>query len=140
MATWYSASTDLEQQRLLGAWPDAPIANAELCEFIVNTARLQVLDYAPDPAEVGGELEAVLIRFDLSDLIPDVLAVVGLAPTDPPFNYVLAQLQQARNLWNAGRVTGEGEVGADGFVFRPYPLDKTIKQIIRPISGFSHVL
>lgn len=114
MATWYSASTPEEQQRLLAAWADAPISNAELCEYIVNTARLQVLEYAPAPVEGG--------------------------PTDPPFNYVLAQLQQARNLWNAGRVTGEGEVGADGFVFRPYPLDKTIKQMIRPIAGFSVVL
>lgn len=57
-----------------------------------------------------------------------------------PDNYVLAQLMQVRNLWNAGRTTGDGEVGADGFVFRPYPLDNTIKAVIRPINWSPHVL
>lgn len=57
-----------------------------------------------------------------------------------PDRFVLAQLMQARNLWNAGRTTGDGDVGPDGFVFRPMPLDKTIRLVIRPIDGKPHAL
>lgn len=120
MVTWYSAPVDDHeaQERLVAAWPDAPISNLEVCALLLSTARDQVTDYAPAPAPVPS----------------------GEPVPDPPDRYVLAQLQQARNLWNSGRTTGEGEVGADGFVFRPYPLDKTIKQIIRPVDGKPHVL
>jgi hypothetical protein len=139
MVAWYSADTPEEQQRISAAWADAPIANEELCGFILDTAQLQVREYAPQ-ATMGDALAAVLLRYGVADKLPDVLAVLGATTTEPPFNYVLAQLQQARNLWNAGRTSGEGEVGPDGYVFRPYPLDKTIKQIIRPIDGTPHVL
>jgi hypothetical protein len=118
MATWYNVADDPEQARLLGAWPDAPIENLEVCEIILETAQDQVTAYAPAPAPVPS----------------------GEPVPDPPARYVYAQLQQARNLWNSGRTTGEGDVGPDGFVFRPYPLDKTIKQIIRPVDGKPHVL
>ena len=68
-----------------------------------------------------------------------VAAPVAPVPSVPD-NWVLAQLMQARNLWNAGRVTGDGEVGPDGFTFRPMPLDKTIRLVIRPIDGKPHAL
>jgi hypothetical protein len=42
-----------------------------------------------------------------------------------------AQLGQARNLLNSGRVDTGGD-GADSFVLRPFPLDWMIKQILRP--------
>lgn len=42
-----------------------------------------------------------------------------------------AQLGQARNLLNAGRVES-GDDGTDSFVLRPFPLDWMIKQILRP--------
>jgi hypothetical protein len=113
MVTWYTAEDSAAQDRVRGAWSDAPIENAELCSMILDVAREQVIAYAPAP-----------------DPVPS-----GEPVPDPPARYVYAQLQQARNLWNSGRTTGEGEVGAEGFVFRPYPLDKTIKQIIRPLDG-----
>lgn len=49
--------------------------------------------------------------------------------------YVLAQLQQTINLWNAGRVTQDGTLGDGGYVFTPRPLDKTIRGMIRPPIG-----
>lgn len=57
-----------------------------------------------------------------------------------PTRFVYAQLQQAVNLWNAGRVSSDGTVGAEPFSFTPRPLDKTIRQIIRPLDGKPHVL
>ena len=62
---------------------------------------------------------------------------------DPPQvldRYVYAQLQQAQNLWNAGRVAPTGDLGDGGFSFTPRPLDKTIRQIIRPVDGKPHAL
>lgn len=108
MATWYT--TDNET-RLVDAWEDAPIENLEVLGFILTTARGQVIAYAPAPGDTDD--------YDLA----------------PPDNLVLAQLQQSVNLWNAGRVTGSGDIGVDTYTFTPRPLDKTIRQIIRPYRG-----
>jgi len=118
MTTWYTTGTPEADARLLAAWDDAPIENLEVCGMLLEIAREQVLAYAPAmPAPVEGEP------------IPD-----------PPARYVYAQLQQARNLWNAGRVSTGGDIGEGQFTFTPRPLDKTIRQIIRPVDGKPHVL
>lgn len=119
MAEWYTTASPEEQERLLAAWQDAPIENLEVLEALLDTAREQVLAYAPEPSA-------------------DALTVVGGyvtpgAPTPP--RYVLAQLMQARNLWNAGNVSSEGNFGDGSFSFTPRPMDKTIRQIIRPADG-----
>lgn len=116
MATWYSVDDAAEQSRLVAAWQDAPIENVELCSSLLEVARGQVVAYAPAPGEAD----------DLDD--------------NPPTNYVLAQLQQAKNLWNAGRVASDGTIGVESFSFTPRPLDKTIRSIIRPVDGKPHVL
>lgn len=112
MADWYSVATPEETERLLGAWSDAPIENTELCGLILETAQEQVIAYAPALAE-----DAVV-----------------------PSRWVYAQLQQAQNLWNAGRVSSGGDVGTEGYTYTPRPLDKTIRGIIRPVDGKPHVL
>lgn len=140
MSDWYSVTTPEETERLLGAWEDAPTENVELCGFLVNTARLQVLSYAPESDTLSAALELVLVRFDLVEQLADLLELLDVDPGTPPFNYVYAQLQQAKNLWNAGRVTSGGEVGVDQFSYTPRPLDKTIRNIIRPEDGKPHVL
>lgn len=112
MATWYTAEPAEQVQRIRGAWVDAPVQNIEVLQMLLDVAREQVVAFAPAPAPV-----------------PQGEPVPG-----PPPRYVLAQLMQVRNLYNAGRTTGEGEVGAEGFTFRPYPLDNTIKAVIRPID------
>lgn len=118
MVTWYTAEDAAAQQRVKAAWVDAPVQNVELLGMLLSVARDQVLAFAPAPAPQPPE-----------EPVPD-----------PPDRYVLAQLMQVRNLWNAGRVTGDGETGAEGFTFRPYPLDNTIKAVIRPIDWKPHVL
>ncbi|WP_315107007.1 hypothetical protein [uncultured Microbacterium sp.] len=135
MAEWYTATSDEAQQRLVGAWPDAPIENLEVCGFLLETARVQVLAYAPETGMLAGAVELALVQFGLADRLADVLVLLDADPTDPPINYVYAQLQQATNLWNAGRVSGGGDAGVEQFTFTPRPLDKTIKQIIRPVHG-----
>lgn len=113
--TWYSVVDEEAQQRLEAAWEDAPIENLEVLGMLLTTAREQVIAYAPAPDE-------------------------GADPDDPPERYVYAQLQQAQNLWNAGRTAGDGFVGAEGFSFQPRPLDQTIRRIIRPVDVKPYVL
>lgn len=124
MADWYTATPD-GAERLVGAWPEAPIENEELCSSILEVAKGQVIAYAPEPPTPTGEW---------------VDGYYVTVTPETPSRYVYAQLQQAINLWNAGRVSSSGDVGDGGFTFTPRPLDKTIRQIIRPVDGKPHVL
>lgn len=116
MSTWYSAADDDEVERLVAAWTDAPIADLETLSMLLEVARDQVWSYDPDSEDD-----------DLEPVLPPT--------TDVPVRLVLAQLRQATNLWNAGRVNSSGDVGMDSFTFTPRPLDKTIRGIIRPLRG-----
>ena len=110
---WFTVA---DQERLVAAWPDAPIENSETLGFILSAARDQVIAYAPAPIPPQ--------NWD----------------TAPHDRYVYAQLQQAINLWNAGRVAPTGDLGDGSFSFTPRPLDKTIRQIIRLVDGRPHAL
>ena len=72
-STWYGAIGQTAQDRLLAAWPDAPIENEETLGFLLSVARDQVLAFAP------------------TAIAPQNW---GTAPLD---RYVYAQLQQAQN-------------------------------------------
>lgn len=88
-------------------WEQAPNDDARLFQLL-ELAKQQVLAYAP--------------------------ALTLLAPIPP--NYREAQIMQARNIWNAGKVDPQsGGFGEDSFVIRPFPLDWMIKQILRPRTG-----
>jgi hypothetical protein len=120
MAKWYTVDEDAGEatDRLVAAWPDAPIVNTETCEYMLEIAREQVWAFAPESEPVD----------DVEPPVPGLDAVV-------PARLVYAQLKQAENMWNAGRAASSGEVGGDGYVYTPRPLDKTIRGIIRPIKG-----
>jgi hypothetical protein len=123
MAKWYSVSAaeaddQAATERLVSAWPDAPLANLEMLELILDSSRESVWAFAPESVDDSGE---------------DV-ALPGLANVVPG-RLVLAQIRQANNLWQAGQVSSAGDMGGDGYVFTPRPLDKTIRGIIRPIRG-----
>lgn len=130
MSDWFSTDDDA---RLVGAWSDAPIDRDELCTFLLDTARQQVIEYADDLLEPAVRVASVLDEVGYS--AEQVAAVLALLEEDEPDGvpdrFVYAQLQQAINLWNAGRADGDGDVGADGYRYTPRPLDKTIRSIIR---------
>ena len=115
-STWYASDPQGELDRLLGEWADAPFELEETLAFLLETSKEQVINFAPEP-KAGEDIENA-----------------------PLTRYVGAQLQQAKNLWNAGRASGDGDVGAEGFSFTPRPLDKSIKQMIRPPDGKPHAL
>ena len=135
MATWYSTASAEGQGRLHAAWSSAPIENVELLGFLVDTARLQVTDYAPEIDTAPAALADVLLRFGLIDRLEEVLTLLDLDEELPPFNLVYAQLQQIKNLWSAGSADENGDIGSEGYRYVPRPLDKTIKGIIRPAHG-----
>lgn len=103
MTTWHTATSARDQ------WIDADLDD-EVLEELLEVAKQQVIAYAP------------------------ALPVVDppVTPEQIPGNYRYAQLEQAKNLWNAARVDATGGDGEDGFVRRPHPLDWIIKQILRP--------
>jgi hypothetical protein len=124
MADWF-ASTDGEAlDRLLIEWPDAPEERPETLAMLLDVARIAVIAYAigiPD----GDDDPALFLDLTLVD-------DEGEEITDIPSRLVYAQLKHAENLWNAGRVSSQGDMGMDSFTFTPRPLDKTIREMIRP--------
>lgn len=136
---WYSASDQASRDRLEDAWSDAPTDDEELCGMLLEVARGDVLTYAPadTPTEQVARLLTVLGY--PAATITLVVAALGEVAPETPARYVFAQLQQAKNLYNAGRVVGN-QIGAEGFSFVPRPLSKEIQRIIRPQSGVARVL
>jgi hypothetical protein len=88
------------------AWTDAPYEDDELQELL-DVARVQCLTYAP------GEPTSQMV----------------------PLRYRMAQLMQARNLWNASRQDPGGEIGGEGFAVRVFPMDWAVKNLLRPKSA-----
>lgn len=88
-------------------WVDAPLDDEQL-EQLLDVAKEAVLAYAP--------------------VITD--------PNEPPTSYVVAQLMQARNVWNSGKATPSGDFDGGGYGLTTHPLDWQIKQILRPRSVF----
>jgi hypothetical protein len=84
-------------------WVDAPYQD-EILSDLLAIAQEQCLAYAPGAS--------------------------GTAPTEP--HYRVAQLMQARNIWNASKVSPSGDLGDGTYVISPKPLDWMIKQLLRP--------
>lgn len=92
-------------------WPDTETIEDGPLWTLLALARDQVLAYAPPLAEDAP--------------VPD--------------RYREAQRIQARNVWNASKVSSDGGIGADDYVIRPFPLDWHVKQIIRPKRAFGAI-
>lgn len=137
MADWYSIATPFQEERLLEAWSDAPTETPQLCEYILATAKEQVISYAPSTAEgIEGHWAEDPPGSGALLWVPATgFPGVPIVGQNIPERLVLAQLQQAKSIWNAGR----GEVGPDGFSFMPRPLEKEIQQMIRPRRGVPNV-
>lgn len=85
-------------------WRDAPDDDAQLYNLL-EVAREQCETYAP--------------------ALPDAAPV--------PTSYKVAQLMQTRNLWNTSKTDpASASYGEDGFAIRVYPMDWTVKNILRP--------
>ena len=86
-------------------WVDAPYQDAILANLL-EIAKEACLAFAP---------------FTVSETI-----------LEAPARYRVAQLMQARNIWNASKVSPSGDLGDGTYVITPKPLDWMIKQVLRP--------
>lgn len=121
MADWYTTVSEEALERLLGEWPDAPEEYEETLDFLLDTARTQVIAYAQGTPE-----DEILDDYQLLDEDGEVV-------TDIPKRLVYAQLAQTQALWRLGQTPATGDAGVDGgFTYTPMRLSKTIQQIIRP--------
>ena len=82
---------------------------------LLASARVQCEEYAPT----------------LVDTLADGTVVVRV----PPENYRLAQALQARALWRSTSVGSGNQFGADGMTVTVFPMDWTVKSLLRPKSG-----
>jgi hypothetical protein len=87
-------------------WASASDDDTDLYELLL-VARTQCLTYAP--------------------------ALAAGAPV--PASYRKAQLMQARNLWNASKKDEGGGIGPDGFSITVFPMDWSVKNLLRPKTG-----
>jgi hypothetical protein len=87
-------------------WADAPQSDATLSRLLA-AARTACLDFAP--------------------ALADGAAI--------PVGYQLAQLMQARAIWNATKTGGGDNLGAEGLTVTVFPLDWNIKALLRPKRG-----
>ncbi|MBT1676008.1 hypothetical protein [Curtobacterium aurantiacum] len=93
----------IDDVRARTSWADAPDDDVTLYE-VLEASRVACINWAPALAE--GEL--------------------------PPANYLIAQLMQARSVWNSVKSGPGDQIGADGFTVRVFPLDATVKAQLRP--------
>lgn len=93
----------LDLEKARAQWADAPVDDVLLFQ-ILDTAKTQCIEYAP-----ALELGAVV-----------------------PINYLNAQLTQARALYSSLIANQSDQIGLDGFAVRVFPLDFTIRAMLRP--------
>lgn len=141
MTEWFSVSTSAAQERLVAAWDSAPVENEELCSFLADVSRTQVVAYAAEDDAPALQVAELLDGLGItSTVINEVLELLEFEEDpEPPARYVFAQLQQMKNLYNAAEASPMGEMGPDSYSFVPRPLDKTIRQMIRPTTGGADV-
>lgn len=93
----------LSLEQARSQWADAPLDDVFLYQLL-DTAKVQCVAYAP------------------------ALAVDAIVPT----RYVQAQLTQARALYQSTIANQADNVGIEGFTVRVFPLDFTIRAMLRP--------
>ncbi|KQQ22878.1 hypothetical protein ASF48_07000 [Rathayibacter sp. Leaf299] len=52
-----------------------------------------------------------------------------------PIRYRQAQLVQARALWQSVKSNGQSQIGGEGFAVTVFPMDWSVKKLLRPLRG-----
>lgn len=99
--------SDIESPEVEAYWPDAPLGEPGTLAAMLASARIQCEAFAPD---------------------------LG-ATVDIPANYRHAQVLQARALYRAGMAGSDSRIGVDGQAVTVFPMDWTVKALLRPKRG-----
>lgn len=88
-------------------WPGSADLSADDLATLLTSAMVQCEEYAPD--------------LDAPAIVPD--------------NYRHAQALQARALFRAGIAGSNDQIGMDGMSITVFPMDWTVKALLRPRRG-----
>ena len=114
------------------AWEDGDTVPDTVLRDLLEIAAEQCIAFAP--------VKGYALPYDPSSGI-DGGDASGAQLDEPgtgtvPTRYRVAQLMQARNIWNSSMAAPDtGDFGGNGFALTPKPLDWIIKQILRPKRG-----
>lgn len=106
-------------------WPQCDLALDELA-MLLTSARIQCEAYAPDVRYAESVPDAV-------DIVLDADGVATSAKV--PESWRQAQAFQARALWRSGQAGGSDQIGGDGLTVTVFPMDWSIKNLLRPKKG-----
>jgi hypothetical protein len=120
MAEWHTVATARDQ------WADAPYdedGGDDTLTQLLSVAKNAVRAYAPTAGD--------------GYVIDDDGYIVPGDPSSVPDNYVVAQLMQARNVWNSSKASpSSGNFdGGDVYALSSFPLDWQVRQLLRPKQG-----
>lgn len=104
---WVETTTDLVD------WMDAPTDDVVLARYL-SAAHEQCLAFLPHARD---ELTGVL---------------APVVPEPVPGRFVLAQVMQARALYRSALAGSDNEIGPDGIAVTVFPMDWTVKNLLRP--------
>lgn len=117
MAEWHTVESARNQ------WEDAPYDEDEgdtsLIE-ILAVAQAAVLAFAPDLTGTTFIENGYIVNADDATV---------------PTNYRNAQLMQARNIWNSSKASPTGDFDGGQYGLTTFPLDWSVRQILRPKRG-----
>lgn len=105
---------DVEAVRLF--WPTVDEVDPDELAALLVSARVQCEAFAPS--------------LSTTDPITGVVTVA-----DVPVNYRHAQAVQARALYRSGQVGSGDQMGGDGMTVTVFPMDWTVKALLRPRRG-----
>ncbi|WP_448072334.1 hypothetical protein [Georgenia yuyongxinii] len=105
MAGWLTAAEVIASQDAY--WPNVDVLDEDDLSRLLTSSRIQCEAYAPTLA--------------------DAAAV--------PENYRLAQAMQARALYRSAIAGSNDGIGADGMTVTVFPMDWTVKNLLRPKKG-----
>jgi len=109
---WLTGTDDLETVREF--WPTVDEVDPAQLPRLLASARVQCEDYAPSLVRTIDGVDVVL---------------------EPPVNYLQAQALQARALFRSTEAGRGDQLGPDGFAVTVFPMDWTVKLLLRPRRG-----
>lgn len=112
MSEWTGWVTpeELSQAPFASVWTDGADLDEDTAELFLASARDQCVAFAPAPT---GDEDAPV-----------------------PQSFRLAQVMQARALWRSGKAGSGDQIGGGEFAVTVFPMDWTVKRLLRPQSGY----
>lgn len=105
---WVDPTTDLND------WADGLALDEDDLARYLGAAHTQCVDFLPYTTDPTTDVQTPVIP----DPVPDT--------------FVLAQVFQARALYRSALAGGENAIGADGLSVTVFPMDWTVKNLLRP--------